>query len=248
MSYNRLKFSQMFIDTSKDWNKTGKARFDINYNHVEYICKLFGFIPLKFSSEWECHYENDRNVIQIHFEQTHGWKDWIANFLFPAKMYDEFIYFDGDKQSHQIKLKACKGWMQMWFMMKHNIRDSVKKLLERYPDADVEIIGWSLGSSQASYCAQDLNFNLNVKSHLFTYGSVNPWRGHKKENKKYLNFCCKEIYNFKHKSDIVTYMPPFIGYYSANPIKLGKFSFIGLFNPWKYHTSYDQDSLYENIK
>ena len=58
MSYKRLPYEQYFIDTSKDWRKTGKASRNLNYNHVEYKGLLF-----TFSAEWEVHYEADRNVI-----------------------------------------------------------------------------------------------------------------------------------------------------------------------------------------
>lgn len=246
MSYAKLPYWQYYINTSKDWRDTNKATFIPVYNHVEYTHKLFWLIPMKFSSEWECHYEEDRNVIQVNFEQTHGWKDWIANLLFPARLYDEFTYFDDDNVSHQVQLKACRGWIQMWSMMKHQVRDTVKHFLDMYPNAEVEVIGWSLGSSQAQYCAQDLNFNLHVKPYVFTYGSVKPWRGGKKV-KHYLKTVYKECRNFMHRSDIVTYMPPFVGYFAMSPIKLGKFSLKGIFNPQKWHTEYGEEYLYKDL-
>lgn len=246
MEYQRLKFSQMFIDTSKDWRKTGKARFDVEFNHIEFIYKLLGFIKLKFSSEWECHYEADRNVIQVNFEQTHGFKDWIINFLFAAKVYDKFETEVNGKKV-KIQLKACKGWKMMWFAMKYQVREAINNLLKEHPDAFIEVIGWSLGSSQASYCAQDVNFNFKKKPYLYTYGSVKPWRGLNKNVREYLKQCCVEAYNFQHRSDIVTYLPPFIGYFATKPVKLGKFNFFGLFDANKWHTEYGEDYLYEKI-
>ena len=88
MDYNKLSFGQYYIDTSDDWRNSGKSRYDIKYNHVEFTYKLFKLIPLKCSAEWEVHYEEDRNVIQVNFEQTHGTLDWIINLLFKEKMYD----------------------------------------------------------------------------------------------------------------------------------------------------------------
>lgn len=243
MAYERLPFEQYYIDTSKDWRNTGKARYDIQYNHVEYKGLIF-----KHSSEWEVHYEEDRNVIQVNFEQTHGWTDWVTNLLFPSKPYDEFMY-DGE----QIQLKACKGWMKMFFMMKHQVREAVKKIYEVHPDAEVEIIGWSLGSSQAQYCAQDLFFNLGIQSHLFTDGSVKPWKRFwsKKKTKvlkDYLAKCTKECYNFMHRKDIVTYMPCFWGFFAMRPVLLGKFSPFSLLNPNRWHTEYGEGYLYESVQ
>lgn len=247
MEYKKLGFDRYFLYTSKDWRHSGKVSSIPVYNHVSYKRKFLGFINIKFSSEWECHYEADRNVIQVNFEQTHGWKDWIINLLFPAKMYDEFKYTDENGKEIQIQLKACKGWMQMYFVMKHQVREAVSNLLKKHPDAFVEVVGWSLGSSQAQYCAQDLNFNLGVKPYLYTYGSVKPWKGGNKV-KRYLKQTCSGIYNFMHKSDIVTYMPPFFGYFAMNPVKLGKFGIFKIWNPQKWHTEYGEEYLYEKIK
>ena len=50
-----------------------------------------------------------------------------------------------------------------------------------------------------------------------------------------------------HKNDIVTYMPPFIGFFAMKPIKLGKFNLFSLFNPKKWHTEYGEEYLYEKL-
>ena len=44
------------------------------------------------------------------------------------------------------------------------------------PKCVVEVIGFSLGSGQAQLCVQDLNYKLGIKSHLFTFGSVNCFK------------------------------------------------------------------------
>ena len=249
MSYQRLPFGDYYIITSQKYHKVDRPDLPkIEYNHVKYTEKLLGFIPIKVSAEWECHYDEGRDVIQVNFEATTGVADWIVNMLFTTKVYDEFMW-----EGNQIQLKACKGWMKMWFMMKHQVREAIANLLKEHPDAEVEIVGWSLGSSQAQYCAQDLNFNTGIEPHLFTDGSVKPWRkpfSKKKAAilKSYLDSCTKETYNFMHRSDIVCYMPPFSRYFAMNPVKLGKFKFFGLFKPRTYHTSYGEAQLYEGIK
>lgn len=57
-----------------------------------------------------------------------------------------------------------------------------------------------------------------------------------------------KVTQYAHWCDIVTYMPPLPGYWNVKVIRLGKFSFKGLFNPQKYHCIYGDESLYENIK
>lgn len=246
MDYNKLSFGQYYIDTSKDWRNSGKSRYDIKFNHVEFTYKLFKLIPLKCSAEWEVHYEKDRNVIQVNFEQTHGTLDWIINLLFKEKMYDKFTWENSKGKKVKIILKASKGWSKMYKAMKHDVKIAVKNILNKHPDAFIEIIGWSLGSSQAQYACQDINYHFGVLPYVYTYGSVKPWRGGRKQ-KEYLKTTYKECYNFMHKKDIVTYMPPFIGFFAMNPIKLGKFNPFSLFNPNKWHTEYGEEYLYEKL-
>ena len=246
MDYNKLSFGQYYIDTSKDWRNSGKSRYDIKFNHVEFTYKLFKLIPLKCSAEWEVHYEKDRNVIQVNFEQTHGTLDWIINLLFKEKMYDKFTWENSKGKKVKIILKASKGWSKMYKAMKHDVKIAVKNILSKHPDAFIEIIGWSLGSSQAQYACQDINYHFGILPYVYTYGSVKPWRGGRKQ-KSYLKTTYKECYNFMHKKDIVTYMPPFIGFFAMNPIKLGKFNPFSLFNPNKWHTEYGEEYLYEKL-
>ena len=103
-----------------------------------------------------------------------------------------------------------------------------------------------MGSSQAQYACQDINYHFNILPYVYTYGSVKPWKGGRKQ-KEYLKSTYKECYNFMHKNDIVTYMPPFIGFFAMKPIKLGKFNLFSLFNPKKWHTEYGEEYLYEKL-
>lgn len=242
MSYSPLPFSQYFIDTSNDYNHTGKARYSIIYQQVQYEYK-----GKTFCADWEMHYEPDRDVIQINFEETDGMSDWYANLMFVERYYDSFI-----DSGEKITLRVHNGWAAMYKAMKHQIRDKLKSILELHPEAEVEIIGWSLGSGQAMLCAQDLYHNFGIKSYLYTYGSVNPYKTNifnRRKTKRYLNRCCKAIYNFAHKCDIVGYLPPrlFFGFIKPHRVNLGSFGLLGiikLFNPKKYHTLYDDESLY----
>jgi len=245
MEYEKLPFPQYFIDTSDDYNDTGKARYKIKYEQVIYIYK-----NQVVCADWEMHYEPDRNVIQINFEETDGKIDWFVNFMFVEKYYDTFIW-----EGKKITLRVHGGWAAMYKAMKHKVRNKLAYLLELYPSAEVEVVGWSLGSGQAMLCAQDIFYNFGIRSHLITYGSVNPFKTNifnRRKIRKYLKSCCKEVYNFSHKCDIVTYLPfRLLGFIKIKRVNLGHYGIFWLFklfNPLKYHTHYDDEELYEKIK
>ena len=242
--YSKLSYEQYFIDTSADYNKTGKARFEIKYIDVPYTYK-----NKVCHANYEIHYEPDRDVIQINFQETDGKKDWSVNLMFTQRYYNAFDY-----EGKPIVLKVHNGWAAMYKAIKDIIRERFTDLHKAHPTAEVEIIGWSLGSGQAMLCAQDLYFNYGIKSYLYTYGSVNPFKTNifnRRKIRRYLRECCKEVYNFADRSDIVTYLPfrlifGFIKFRRVN-VK-GRFKLFGLFNPYKYHTHYDQKDLYSKIR
>lgn len=239
MKYKRLPFEQYFIDTSDDYNNTGKATFKIEYKK-----EIFKHWLHKHETNWLVRFDEKREVIQIFFEETSGFTDWLSNLNFPAKMYKKFKY-----KGKSITLKAPSGWKRQWFKMKHSVRKDFEEIYKKHTECEVEIIGWSQGSAYAQYCAQDLFYNYSIKSHLFTFGSVKAFRKifFQKRIKNYLKDCCKEVYNFKMNNDIVTYMPPFIGYFMINPIKVkqDRFCLFRLFKARKYHTSYDLEKIYK---
>ena len=240
--YERLRFEQYFIDTSNDYNQSMKARMKIKYEDIKYTYK-----GKLCHANFEVHYEADRNVIQVHFEETNGAKDWFVNFMFVQKYYDSFI-----SMHQKITLKVHNGWATMYKAMKHRVRQKVEMYLQMHPSAEVEIIGWSLGSGQAMLCAQDLNYNLGIRPHLFTFGSVNPFKTNifnRKKIRNYLRDCCKEVYNFADRSDIVTYLPfRLFGFIKIKRVNIeGRLKLLGLFNPNLYHTHYDEAKLYRKI-
>ncbi len=240
--YTKLPYEQYFIDTSADYNSTGKARYNIKYKDIPYMYK-----DRLCHANYEIHYEPERNVIQINFEESNGKKDWFVNFMFVEKYYDSFLS-DGE----MITLRVHNGWAAMYKAMKHFVRNDFYELKRRYPNAEVEIIGWSLGSGQAMLCAQDLNYHYGIKSHLYTYGSVNPFKTNifnRRKIKRYLRKCCYEVYNFADVNDIVTYLPfRILGFIKIKKVALDRpLLFWRLFNPYKYHTHYDNENLYNRV-
>lgn len=243
IEYKRLPFEQYFIDTSDNYHHCGTPRFKILFTNKYYKYKDF-----IFEANYEVHWEEDRNVIQVHFEETHGRMDWITNFMFTKKYYESFRWND-----QKITLRVHNGWAAMYKAVKDEVREKVSSLLKLHPDAYVEVIGWSLGSGQACLCAQDLNYNLGIKPYLYTFGSVNLYKTNiftRKLTKAYLNSCCTEIWNFADVNDVVGHVvPKLFGFIKPNPVwlKQKRFNIFRLFNARKYHTEYYKHELYENI-
>ena len=250
MEYQRLPFEQYFINTSEDYNHKGSVSYTVNYTAVEYNTTfLERLLGIGHEVNYEIHYEEDRNVIQLNFQRTVGFSDWVANVgEFAVKYYDS-IEFEGQP----LQLRVHRGWGDMYLTIKREVRKQWYLMHQDHPDAETEILGWSLGSGQAILCAQDLSFNYGIKPHLFTFGSVRPFKS-VRENaglmQKYLGSLCSECWNFADVNDIITYMPPFRGFLMINRVDVGtnfRRSIFRLVNPYRYHTGYDNAELYAGI-
>lgn len=238
--YKRDTFENYFINTSRGQYESGKPTVDFEYDLLTYKYKR-----RTYHAFYKVLYNEDRDVIQIYMKETSDKTGWRANFDFASKYYDAFQY-----EGKDIQLHTATGWGQMYNSIKWNIRNQVHGLMLAHRGVEVEIIGWSLGSALAQLCAQDLFFNYHIQSHLFTFGSVKPWYGRNKDMREYLNKCCKECYNFGDINDIVTYLPPFIGYFKMRKVtvKQERFGLFKLFKPIKYHTQYWKPELYKDIE
>ena len=250
MGYYRLPFEQYFINTSEDFNHKGTVTYPINYTAVEYsTTALERLLGIGHEVNYEIHFEEERNVIQLNFQRTVGFSDWVANVgEFAVKYYDSIKFED-----QQLQLRVHRGWGDMYLTIKREIRKQWYLMHQDHPDAETEIIGWSLGSGQAILCAQDLSFNYGIKPHLFTFGSVRPFKC-VRENadlmKRYLASLCSECWNFADVNDIITYMPPFRGFEMINRVDVGtnlRRSIFRLVNPWRFHTGYDDPAQYTSF-
>lgn len=238
MKYTRLSFQEYFIICSQNYNKHTTVEEIAEYEEIIYQHKNH-----THKANFQVRYDKNRDCIQVIFQQTADKSDWKANFEFPKKIYDK-VTFD----NKIIQLKVHGGWGDMWLACQDIIRKKIKSLLDIYPESHIEVFGWSLGSGIAQLAAEDIYFKFNKKVHLFTFGSVKPFFGKKTLN--YVRQSCIEAYNFYDHCDIVGYMVPFIGWNAINHVKLkGEiFCISKLFNPWKFHTQYDNCELYKNIK
>lgn len=238
MKYRRLSFGSYFIICSQNYNKRltnlNLAEYEeIEYRHGRHTHRV----------NFQVRYEAHRQCIQIIFQQTADRSDWRANLEFPEKLYDAFT-FEGRK----IQMRVHGGWGDMWKACRDAVRAKTAGLLGEHPDAYIEVIGWSLGSALAQICAEDVYYRFGIKPYLYTYGSVKPFMG--RRTYMYVRRCCEKAYNFYDHCDIVGYMVPFGWCRAINHVKVKseRFCIAKLFNPRKFHTLYDDNSLYEGIE
>jgi hypothetical protein len=241
-NYKKLRYEQYFIDTTLEINHTGMARFKIEYKSITYV-----FNGLLTHANNCVYYDEERNVIQAHFEGTKDLPDWITNILFQPKYYESFMWED-----KKITLKVHKSWASMHKVLKDFVRKEVMELKELHPNATIELIGWSLGSAMAMHASQDLYYNFGITPHLFTFGSVNPIKTNifnRRRTIKYLKSCNLSYHILGNRDDIVTYLVPRIfGFVELSRLNLnGKFNVFGLFNVAKNHFIYDKGELYSSI-
>ena len=162
MKYKKLDFEDYFTICSDNWNDLETDLELAKYKDVPYQYK-----GKTFYANYQVRFDSKRNCIQAIFQQTYQKSDWIVNFDFPKKVYDQFT-FDGKL----IQLRAHGGWVRMWLVIQDVVRDDIKDLLLKHPKAFIEVFGWSLGSGIAQLAAEDIYFKFGVKPYLYTYGSV----------------------------------------------------------------------------
>lgn len=244
MSYIRRKFSEAYAlqHSGSTSNRYGTYHFEddeiIHYKSVSYRPGLI----TKYA-DYAVVYHADRDVIGIYFQGSADIGDWSANLTTSTKDW-RTVNFNGNK----VKIKIHKGWYNMYNAMKSVVHKEYEALKKVHPNAELEIIGHSLGAGMGQICAEDMYYTYGVKSHCFTYGSVKPFNFSSSDAKAYLQSCCKEVYNFCDSSDLVCYLPPFNGYDHINAVWID-YANSGLNykidNVFSYHFVYDIEALYE---
>ena len=247
VKYQRLPYEEYFINTSEDYTRTGRVTYPVKYTAVKYnTTKIGKLLGIAHEVNYEIHYEPDRNVIQLNFQRTQGQIDWIANVFESASRYYDAIEFEGEP----LQIRVHHGWGTMYLAVKKQVREKWAELHDAHPDAATEIIGWSLGSAVACLCCQDLNYNFGVKPYLYTFGSVRPFRcklGNKKRMHRYFSTLYTECANFADINDLISYLPPFVGFTMIRRVNVGTDltrSFFRLIHPMLYHIHYDKPELY----
>lgn len=184
-----------------------------------------------FDLDWKVEVDNLEKKIRLLFQPSMSYKDWIVNICFlPIFKFPAFY---------------CFGWKKAYDRCSDRILFEVICNCLDYHDYDVEITGHSYGGTMSIIAAIDLFMQFGIRADVITFGS--PKTLFLFVSKLVAKGVIKDIKQYSHRSDIVTYMPPFLGYHHVKKIKLGKFHFKWLFKPTIYHMSYGDESLYNEV-
>jgi len=208
-----MKDSELFyyLKHKKDWKKIENLSHEVNY-----------FISA-----------SDKTV-SLYFQESDGVKDWKDNLNFlptalsfsPSKLY----------KTSKNPLIVHRGFKKEYRSANDQIMEELISKIKEIEATNVIIGGWSNGAAMAVLACEDLFFRTGIKPTLISFGC--PKVCFNKKTAKYIKSCCSETREYCNNNDIVTKVP-FIGRH-LNAIKVGdKFNLKKIFNPWKYHTTYD---------
>lgn len=183
--------------------------------------------------DWCVKISTEEKIIYVFTQCSTSTLDWIVNFLFfwVPQIRRWYLYF------------ACMGWQTAFNSCKGLIMNEVLLAMNIHPDYKVVCCGHSYGGAGSVLAGIEIFFQSGIKPDLITFGAPKPlvFFITKLISRLFFN----SVTQYAHRSDIVTYMPSLPGYWNIKVIRLGKFSFKGLFNPQKYHCIYGDESLYE---
>lgn len=172
----------------------------------------------------------DKNKLFIYFLGSNSDTDWKNNFNFPAKVY----------KKQESCIMAHRGFAKAYKSANDIIFEKIKSVVFEnnldITNTTVVFVGHSFGGAMAVLAAEDFYYRYDIRPNLITYGAPRVIFGKKAKN--YVRGCIADAFQYAHRNDIVTYVPPFFTHISKN--KLGKFNFFGLFNPYKYHLIYGE--------
>lgn len=186
------------------------------------------------SFNWAVNVSDDEKKIYVSVKYSTSTLDWIVNFLFffIPQLRDWYLYF------------TCLGWQSAFNSCKQIVMNEVLWQMNRHPDYKIVCCGHSYGGASSVLIGIEIFFATAIKPDLITFGAPKPLFSIFSKLISRLFF--GEVKQYAHRADIVTYMPPLIGYWNIRVIRIGKFSFNALFNG-NTHQSYGDPSLYEGV-
>lgn len=185
-----------------------------------------------YDYNWCVETDHKEKKIYIFTKYSTTLKDWIINFLFffIPQIRRWFVYF------------ACLGWQTAFNCCKGLILNKALSEINEHPDYEIICCGHSYGGAGSVLTGIEIFFQTGIKPSLITFGSPKPLFFIL--SRILIKRFFKSVEQYAHKSDIVSYMPPFLGYYNIKVIRIGSFNFKDLFNPGEYHCCYGDESLY----
>lgn len=177
---------------------------------------------------------DDKNkIIRVMFQESKQKLDWFFNFLF--MLFPTVI--GGCPYWFSI------GWWTSWESARKLILHCILSEIEKHKNYKIEICGFSFGGAIAQLCGIEVFEATGMKSDLITFGSPKPLFNFFTKLKA--KRCFNSVTQYAHWSDIVTWCPPLFGYHTVKNTRLGKFSLKGLFDVYKYHQIYSDETIYE---
>lgn len=184
---------------------------------------------------WTVKVIDEEKTIYVFTQGSTSVIDWIVNFLFffIPQVRQWYVYF------------TCLGWQSAFNSCKQLIMNDVLSTINKYPDYKVICSGHSYGGAGSVLLGIEIFFATGKRPDLITFGAPKPLFS-------FFTRCITRLFfnkvtQYAHKSDLISYMPPLIGYWNVKVIRLGKFSLKGLFHPDIYHQCYGDESLYRVI-
>ena len=188
-----------------------------------------------FDYNWCTKIIHEEKTIYVFTQFSTSTLDWIINLLFFCipQIRRWYVYF------------AALGWQTAFNSCKGMILNEVLLAMNTFPDYKVVCCGHSYGGAGSVLTGIEIFFASGIKPDLITFGSPKPlvFIISKLITRLYFG----EVKQYAHKSDIISYMPPLPGYWNIKVIRIGKFSFKGLFRPDIYHQCYGDEKLYREI-
>ena len=183
--------------------------------------------------QYKIEVDDNEKVIRVMFQESSSKLDWFLNFLIPivpAIINKKPYWFS-------------RGWRLSWNSGRHIIMEYIEIFITGNPDYRIEVCGYSFGGAIAQICGIEIYEKFGMNPNLITFGSPSPLFGI--ITKLMAKRCFNSVQQYAHRSDLITYAPPLIGYCSVKNKRLGKFSFKNLFNPIVYHQIYNNEDLYK---
>lgn len=194
----------------------------------KHICEV-EYRKSGFDLDWCIEVDDKEEKIRMLFQPTTTNKDWFINFAGFIPVFKFPLFF-------------CWGWKKVFDGCKNLIMSELIRNINQYSNYTVEICGHSYGGAISTIAGIELYKQTKIRANIITFGSPRPlfflWS--KFVSRLYLG----NVKYYAHRSDIVTYCPPLIGFHNPKTTRLGKFSLKNLFDPYTFHTIYSDASIY----